>query len=82
VLVHFNVLCPNTGLLEDKYLAPILSHHTLFVEGVEIFSSYNKVCIHIISAVAFAKALYSDFVLDLDIVAYFLALHETRFDPR
>ena len=35
-----------------------------------------------ISAVAFARALYSALVLDLDTVAYFLALHDTRFDPR
>jgi hypothetical protein len=68
--------------LEDKYLAPILSHQTFAVCGLEIFNSYNNVCMHIISAVAFASALYSDSVLDLDIVAYFLALHETEFDPK
>jgi hypothetical protein len=31
--------------------------------------------------VALARALYSASVLDLDTVACFLALHETKFDP-
>jgi hypothetical protein len=37
---------------------------------------------HINSVVAFAKALYSASVLDLETVACFLALHETKFRPR
>jgi len=32
--------------------------------------------------VAFAKALYSASVLDLETVACFLALHEIRLDPK
>jgi hypothetical protein len=44
--------------------------------------SFNKICIHIISAVALATALYSASVLDLETVACFRALQETRFDPR
>jgi len=35
-----------------------------------------------ISAVAFANALYYASVLDLDTIACFLAFQETRFDPR
>lgn len=35
-----------------------------------------------ISAVAFAKDLYSASVLERDTVACFCALHEIRFDPR
>ena len=35
-----------------------------------------------ISAVAFASALYSASVLDLDTVACFLAHHEIRFGPK
>jgi hypothetical protein len=31
--------------------------------------------------IALASILYSDFVLDLDTVACFFALHEIRFDP-
>jgi hypothetical protein len=45
-------------------------------------SSCNTDCTQIISLVAFAKALYSASVLDLDTVFCFLELHETRFDPR
>jgi hypothetical protein len=73
------VLPWKTGL-EDKYLAPILSHHTFAVWGLGIFNSYKSVCIHIISAVALANALYSDSILDLETVACFLALQDTRFD--
>jgi len=35
-----------------------------------------------ISAVAFAIALYSASVLDRETVTCFLALHDTRFDPK
>jgi hypothetical protein len=34
------------------------------------------------SAVAFASALYSDSVLDLETVCYFHELHDKRFAPR
>jgi hypothetical protein len=37
---------------------------------------------HQIFVVALANALYSNSVLDLDMVACFLALHDTRLEPR
>jgi hypothetical protein len=40
------------------------------------------VWIYIISAVAFAIALYSASVMDLEMVGCFLALHEIKFKPR
>jgi hypothetical protein len=45
-------------------------------------SSFNTVCTHITSVIAFAKDLYSASVLDLDTVACFLKVHDMRFDPR
>jgi hypothetical protein len=47
-----------------------------------MFNSLRSVCIHIISAVASAIALYSASVLDLDTVLYFLALQEIKFEPK
>lgn len=67
--------------LDDKYVAPILSQkrHVL----VWVTPSYpRRDCTQIISAVASVNALYSTYVLDLDIVACFLALHEIRLGPR
>jgi hypothetical protein len=43
--------------------------------------SPSRASTHISSAVAFARDLYSASVLDLDTVAYFLALQETKFGP-
>jgi hypothetical protein len=45
-------------------------------------SSPSRDSIQIISAVAFAKDLYSAYVLELDIVAYFLSLQEIRLGPK
>jgi hypothetical protein len=45
-------------------------------------SSPRRDSIQITSAVAFAKDLYSASVLDLDTVAYFLALQEIRLGPK
>jgi hypothetical protein len=47
-----------------------------------MFNYLRSVCTHIISAVASAIALYSTSVLDLDIVLYFLALQEIKFEPK
>jgi hypothetical protein len=60
----------------------MLSHHRFAFGGLGVFNSYNNAWIHIISAVAFANALYSDSVLDHDTVAYFPVLHDTRFEVR
>jgi len=45
-------------------------------------SFVNNDSTHITLAVAFANALYSASVLDLDTVGCFLALHEMRFGPK
>jgi hypothetical protein len=44
-------------------------------------NSVSRASTQINSAVAFAKALYSASVLDLETVACFLALQETKFGP-
>jgi hypothetical protein len=71
----------DTGF-DDKYLAPRLSHHNQVAGGAFTPNSSKSDCIHIISAVAFATALYSAFVLDLETVACFFAHHEIRFGPK
>jgi hypothetical protein len=65
-----------------QYVAPKLSHHKAATVNFTRFNSVSKVCIHIISTVAFVIALYSASVLDLETVDCFLALHKIRFDPR
>ena len=45
-------------------------------------SSSSRVSIHITSAVAFARDLYSALVLERDTVACFLAFQDIRLDPR
>jgi hypothetical protein len=47
-----------------------------------MFTSLISVCSHIISAVVSAIVLYSASVPDLDIVLYFLALQEIKFEPK
>jgi hypothetical protein len=49
--------------------------------GEQTPSSFSSICIHITLAVAFAKALYSASVLNLNTVGCFLALHKTRLGP-
>jgi hypothetical protein len=66
----------------DKYVAPRLSHHKQVVCGCSTPSSLRIDSTHIISAVAFANDLYSASVLDLEIVGCFLALHDTRLEPK
>jgi hypothetical protein len=69
-----------TGL-DDKYFAPILSHHNQGALGHGILNSSIRIWIHITSAVAFAIALYSASVLDLETVACFLALQDIKLEP-
>ena len=45
-------------------------------------SSFKIDCTHMISAVAFANALYSASVLDLETVACFLALQDIKLGPK
>ena len=52
-----------TGLA-DKYVAPILSHHSIGILVSENPNSLSNDCTQIISAVALATALYSDSVLE------------------
>lgn len=71
----------NTGFAE-RYLAPKLSHYSRAMGGWEIPSSVSSFCTHIISVVAFTSDLYSVSVLERDMVACFLALHEIKLSPR
>jgi len=75
------VLAWKTGLA-DKYFAPMLSHHNWATGGCDTPSSVSNLYIHIISAIAFANALYSASVLYRDTVGCFLELHDTRLGPR
>lgn len=59
-----------------------LSHHRTSAHAWNTPSSLSSDCIHMISAVIFAKTLYSDSVLDLEMVACFIELHVTRLEPR
>ena len=45
-------------------------------------SSFKIDCTHMVSAVAFANALYSASVLDLETVACFLALQDIKLGPK
>jgi hypothetical protein len=67
--------------LAHKYVAPRLSHHNRGGDLGLNPSSFNKASIQIISAVAFARDLYSASVLDREIVGCFLALHDIRLGP-
>jgi hypothetical protein len=60
----------------------MLSHQSLVVLGLLIFSSLSKICTQIISVVALAIALYYGSVLNLDTVGCLRALQEIRLDPR
>jgi hypothetical protein len=64
------------------YLAPMLSHQSVAFLRHEILNSSSKVCNHITSYVAFAKALYSTSVLDLDTFVCMRALQDIRFAPK
>ena len=67
--------------MPGRYVAPILSHHKHALVGHCLLVSFNEVCIQITSIAADVIALYSILVLDLDTIAYFLALQETKFEP-
>src|SRR4051812_23682188 len=60
----------------------MLSHHKQGLTRRITPSSLRRASTHISSVVAFASALYSASVLDLETVACFLALHEIKFGPR
>jgi hypothetical protein len=60
----------------------MLSHQNFAAGGHFILNSFSKDCTHITSAVAFAKNLYSTYVLDQDIVPCFFACQETRLHPK
>ena len=75
------VLAWNTGLAE-RYVAPRLSHHRREVLDLLTPSSFNRVSIHITSAVAFARDLYSASVLERETVACFFAFQDMRLEPK
>jgi hypothetical protein len=60
----------------------MLSHHNTKVDDCLMPSSFSTNWTQTIYVVAFASALYSTSILDLDIVVCFLELHNTRLEPR
>lgn len=66
----------------ERYFVPRLSHQSRTEGGCGICNSVSSFLIHITSAVAFASALYSASVLHRETVACFLAVHDTKFDPK
>jgi hypothetical protein len=74
-------ILPWNTRLALRYVAPKLSHHNMGILLSHTSSSHNRDCIHMIFATAFAKALYSASVLDLETVGCFLTLQEIKFDP-
>ena len=68
--------------LADKYVAPKLSHQSRALAGCGIPNSVRSFYTHNISAVAFAKALYSASVEDLETVGCFLAVQEIKLSTR
>jgi len=67
---------------EVKYVAPILSPNNMGADSRKIPSFFSKDWIQSNSAVALAKALYSDSVLDREIVGCFLEVRERRLLPK
>jgi hypothetical protein len=67
---------------EEKYVAPILSHHNVrgWVNCIPISEQSDR--IHDSSAAALARALYSALVLDLATVCCFLQVQEIKLSPR
>jgi hypothetical protein len=60
----------------------MLSHHKQGLTLRATPSSLRRASTHINSAVAFANALYSSSVLDLETVASFQALQKIKFGPK
>jgi NADH:ubiquinone oxidoreductase subunit 6 (subunit J) len=56
-----------------RYVAPMLSQRKMRIRGSEAPSSPNKDCNQMSSSEVFARALYSDYVLDLDITSVSLS---------
>ena len=71
----------NTGL-EDRYVAPILSHQRVGLWGRCKPSSAAKNCNHWSAAAVSARALYSALVLLRATVACCLLRQEIKFEPR
>jgi hypothetical protein len=73
---------PNITGFAARYVAPMLSHQMTAVLGACIPMSCNNDCTYMVSAMVLAKALHSASVLDHETVGCFLALHETRLQPK
>jgi hypothetical protein len=63
-------------------MAPILSQYSVGIHGKVTPSSLRRAWIQVSCADAFAKALYSDSVLDRATVGCFFELHDSRFLTR
>jgi hypothetical protein len=67
--------------LEERYVAPMLSHHSFGGLRMETPMCFRRDWIHKRSTVVFASDLYSDLVLERATFSCFLELQEMRLNP-
>jgi hypothetical protein len=82
VTINFYMFCSSMEHWICRQISSTKIVNNLAVFGALNCNSLSRVRIRIISALAFAVALYSVSVLDLDTVSCFLALQETKLAPK